>query len=194
MNKNKWLVPVLIGAGLVILIGIGYSVQRYRQQSAASDLLKSMGVNGNLANELARNAVNYNKPSGGNPYETLEEVGISDSSGKAADAIFRGILGNIFSGVKATAYYSQYALTGGMEMEYTVKNNIAADTAAKSIADGLTNGGFTIMSNGSDAQEANIMVSKDNMIYTIGYSREQQKVTIVIIPNPNQGSAPAGGQ
>jgi len=49
----------------------------------------------------------------------------------------------------------------------------------------LTNSGFTIMSSGSDAQDASIMASKDKMIYNIGYSREQQKVTIVIIQNPN---------
>lgn len=185
MTNNKWLVPVLIGVGLIVLIGIGYSVQRYRQQKAAGDFLKSMGVSGNLADEIAKNAANYNNSSGGNPYESLEEIGISDSAGKAADAIFRPILGNIFSGVKATTYFSQNALIGGMELEYTVKNNIAADSAAKLIADALTNNGFTIMSNASDAQEASIMASKDKMIYNIGYSREQQKVTIVIIKNPN---------
>jgi hypothetical protein len=185
MNNNKWLAPVLVGVGLIVLIGIGYSVQRYRQQKAAGDFLKSMGVSGNLAEEIAKNAANYNNSSGGDPYEALEEIGISDSSGKAADAIFRPILGNIFDRVKATTYFSQNALIGGMELEYTVKNNVAADVAAKSLADALTGAGFTIMSNASDAQEASIMVSKDKLIYNITYSQEQKKVTIVVIPSPN---------
>ena len=74
MTNNKWLAPVLVGVGLIVLIGIGYSVQRYRQQKAAGDFLKSMGVSGNLAEEIAKNAANYNNSSGGNPYEALEEM------------------------------------------------------------------------------------------------------------------------
>jgi hypothetical protein len=195
MNNKKWLVPVLVVGGAILLLGIASMVQRARQQSAAEntakDFLKGIGMSDQAADEIAKNAVNANQ-SADDPYGTVQNIAISDDNGKKEDAMFNGVLSDIFGGVKVSAYYSKYLL-GGTAIEYTVKNKTDAGTANGALADALGKQGFQIMSSGASSGQFSVMASKDKNIYTVTYDQEQQKVMLVVITSEQTTNNPANG-
>ncbi len=206
-KKTKTIVIVVLA--VVVVGGLYYGVNRWRQQRLANQILKEVyGVNtgllggltggGNISNQIAqemakeaakeeiKQKTDEAKEAAKTPedkYNETEEMATYDANSKAVADEAREIMEKAFGKVKLTSI-STGLYGGGTAGSGTVEFQIAhlatgADLGALSKA--FTDKGFQVMQSGIQDKSAGVMAGNDNVVYTVNFDIGGQTVGMVIM-------------
>lgn len=194
-GSNKKTVIIVIIA--VIVIAGGYwAYHRWQQQRAISGFLKGLGMDGEsagmlgkgmagFADEMAKEAERQEaeeKKSPADKFRDAETIDIaSDEHNRLAGEISDAIK-TVFGDSKVTGFTSGYMGmdSGSGIVQYSVPKLLAIGDV-NNLSKELEKNGFKILSTGQQSESANIMAQKDNATYTIGYNKDEQEITVIIL-------------
>jgi len=205
-KKTKTIVIVVLA--VVVVGGLYYGINRWRQQRLVNQYLKGVyGMNagllgglttgGNvneqvakeiakeLAKEDAKQKVDEAKEAAKTPedkYNETEEMSTYDASSKALADEVKKIMENAFGKVKltsiSTGLYGSVAGSGAVEFKIA-RLTTGNDLGALSKA--FTDAGFQIMQSGLEDKSAMLMAGNDNVSYIIGFEVEEQTVAVTVV-------------
>ncbi len=201
-GNNKTLIIVIIA---VIVIGGGYwAFHRWQQQRAVSNLLKGLGMDGgaanmlgegmaNFADEMAKEAAREEAEANKSPadkFRDAEVIEIANDSHSELASEIEDAIKKIFDDAKVTGFTSGYMgmNSGSGVVQYTVPKLLALNDI-NDLSKELQNNGFTIMTTGQQSESATIMAQKDSVTYTVGYNKDEQEITVIIIKTEGEVGA-----
>lgn len=183
MNKKTLTVVVVAVVALVVLSGVFYGYNRWRQQRLANQILGMYGVNTGLINNLGGNTAVEVGQSPEQIFNSTSEMSAYDENSKAVVADARDIVEKVFGKTKLTAYTSgSYGVANqnsGLAMFKTSRLTLAADVSALNKV--LTDKGLRVISSGADRESGSIMAGNDTDQYIIGFGIGEQDITVTIV-------------
>ncbi|MCX6781847.1 MAG: hypothetical protein NTW66_01905 [Candidatus Magasanikbacteria bacterium] len=201
-GNNKTLIIVIIA---VIVIGGGYwAFHRWQQQRAISNLLKGFGMDGSAANMLGKGMAGFAdemaqeaakeeaeaKKSPADKFKDAETIEIASGSHSELASEIGDAIKKVFDDAKVTGFTSGYMgmNSGSGVVQYTVPKLLALNDV-NNLSKELEDKGFTIMTTGQQSESATIMAQKNSVTYTIGYNKDEQEITVIIIKTEGEVGA-----
>ncbi|MFA5061867.1 MAG: hypothetical protein WC526_01855 [Patescibacteria group bacterium] len=202
MNKKTLIVVVVVVGALVVLGGIFYGYNRWRQQRIANQILSLYGGNTGLlgkltggdANQIAQEMARQQAIEEANTaaqeaaktpedkYNATQEMQAYDDNSRTVSGAAKAIVEQVFGKAKLTSYTTGYFAStpgSGAAIFETIRPATAADVGAFNKI--LTDKGLQIISSGTDNQDASIMAGNDNEQYIIGFGIGSQEITVTIV-------------
>jgi hypothetical protein len=183
-NKNNK-TTIIIAIAAILVIGIGYTAfSRWRAERTAQNVLKNLGI------EAGGQMALGNTPTGDEGKEltpaeifaNAESQEIGDSTHKAIADEVGGIIKAVYGDYKLSSFVSGYMgmNSGSGIFQYTLPKLVAISDAG-SIAKEMENRGLKIITNIQQNDAASIMAQKGNFTYTIGFNKDEQVITAIVI-------------
>ncbi|MFA5127734.1 MAG: hypothetical protein WC457_01890 [Patescibacteria group bacterium] len=188
-NNNKTALIIAIAA--ILVIGIGYTAfSRWRADRTAQNMLKNLGIE--AGGQMMNNENSGDEGKELTPAEIFanaENQEIGDSTHKAIADEVGGIIKAVYDDYKLSSFVSGYMgmNSGSGIFQYTLPKLVAVSDAG-SIAKEMENRGMKIITNIQQNEAASIMAQKDNFTYTIGFNKDEQVITAIVI-NAEQGNS-----
>lgn len=192
-SKNNKTI-IIIAAVIVVIVGI--TMFRNWQVKRQAQAILEQGIGGfgmDMANIIEKNMENYEEEKedndGDNKKETPKSyfnsaVSINISNNEHSDLSneVKDILEKVFKSVKITGFTSGYMgmNSGSGIVQFTTLEVLKSDYA-NDINKELTNRDFTVMNVSQDSEGAAIMATKGDYTYTIGYTTDEQEITVLIM-------------
>ncbi|MFZ5363893.1 MAG: hypothetical protein ACOZAG_00180 [Patescibacteria group bacterium] len=190
MNK-KVLVPVIVILAVAVLAGGYFAWQRYEEQRLAKQFLSGLaGLGGGNVSDLQKFAEGMeNLAEEETERELTPEERFNAAEEIQADLPFvtkakndiGPIISEVFGEMKLSSFLNNYLGMGensGM-VQFMVKR-AATGSDLNKLTSAFTSRGYTVITSGIDEGSASLMVTKDNIQYTLAYEAGEQEITIVI--------------
>lgn len=180
-GKNTKTIIIVVIAVVVIIAGyMGFS--RWRTERA---LLNDLSVNENVLNNTIDQNASGDEAKNLTPAEIfasaeIQEIGDSVHAKIASD--IGGIIKEVYDDYKITSFVSGYMgmNSGSGILQYTVPKLVSINDAG-SIAKEMENLGLRILTNIQQDNAVSIMAQKDDFTYTVGFNKDEQVVTVIVI-------------
>lgn len=203
-GKNKWLVPVIVIAAVIMIAGGYRYLQRWRTERAINSMFRELGIDdkaagefgsnlNSIAEEIAREAAREEAEAKKTPAEKFadaETIDITDGAHLATADIIGDAIKKIFGDAKITGYTKGYMgmNSGSGVAQFTVPKLLSVNDAA-ALSKELENKGLKILATTAEKDSASIAAEKDNFTYTITYNNNEQEITAIIVKGEAATSA-----
>lgn len=201
-KKTKTIVIVVLS--VVVVGGVYYGINRWRQQRMANQFLKEVygvnaslfgkltsgvGVSNQIAQEMAREAAQQKldeaKEAAKTPedkYNATAEMPTYDANSKALSNQAKDIVEKVFGKAKLTSITSGlYGLSAGSGvLEFTTARLTTGDDLGM-LNKALTDKGLPILQSGIDNKTAMVMAGGSEATYTIGFEIGGQTVSVTVM-------------
>lgn len=190
-NKNNK-TAIIIAIAAILVIGIGYTAfSRWRAERTVRGVLNNMGIEagGQMMNGDSLSGDEGRELTPAEVFANAENQEIGDSTHKAIADEVGGIIKSVYGDYKLSSFVSGYMgmNSGSGIFQYTLPKLVTISDAG-SIAKEMENRGMKIITNIQQNDAASIMAQKDNFTYTIGFNKDEQEITAIVINASQENS------
>ncbi|MFA6547514.1 MAG: hypothetical protein WCT11_01045 [Candidatus Magasanikbacteria bacterium] len=204
-KKTKTIVVVVLA--VVVVGGLYFGINRWRQQRLANQILKEVygvnaglfgqltggGVNSGMTNQIAqemakeamKQQVNEAKEASKTPedkYNDAEEMQTYDANSKAVAMVAKEIVEKAFGKAKLTSISTgMYGLTAGSGILEFKTARLTAGEDLSALSKVLADKGLPILQSGIDNKTAMVVAGSDSSVFTITFEIGGQAVGVSIM-------------
>lgn len=205
-QKTKTIVVVV--AVVLVVGGLYYGINRWRQQRLVNQYLKGAyglntgilgGLNGGgnvsdqvakeIAKEIAKEEAKQQAEEAGEAskspediYDDTKEMATYDANSKALADEVKKIMENAFGKVKltsiSTGLYGGVAGSGAVEFKL---DHLTTGSDLGALSKAFTDAGFQVMQSGLEDKSASLMAGNDAVSYVVGFEVEKQTVDVTVL-------------
>lgn len=199
-KNNKTIIIVVIA---VVVIAAGYlGYHKWQERRAFSDLMR-LGMDQASENMLGKGMAEYasrlaqqaeeedaTPKTPAEKFRDAEIIEIASENHRQLTVEIGDAIKKVFGDAKVTGYTSGYMgmNSGSGVAQYTVPNLLSVSTI-NDLSKEMQNKGFSILNTGQQDNTATIMAEKDSVTYTVGYNKDEQEITVIIIKPASADSA-----
>jgi hypothetical protein len=199
-NNNKTVLIVIIA---IVVIAVGYlGYRKWQERRAFSDLMR-LGMDQASDNMLGKGMAEYasrlaqqaeeevtTPKTPADKFRDAEIIEIASDEHKRLTVEIGDAIKKVFGDAKVTGYTSGYMgmNSGSGVAQFTVPDLLSVNSV-NDLSKEMQDKGFSILNTGQQDNTATIMAQKDSVTYTVGYNKDEQEITVIIIKPDGANSA-----